>query len=186
MRIISGQWRGRKLPVPDLPGLRPSGDRVRETLFNWLQGRVAGRRCLDLFAGTGALGLEAASRSAASVTLVERQPALCESLRRIYQQWPGGDRLQVMQHDAMAYLEGQPPHPMDLVFIDPPFDQPSYARCLQRLVEGQWLADNACLYLEHPASMDPAPEWSDAGFERVREKTIGEVGLMLLGWRGSH
>ncbi|MGB0514957.1 MAG: RsmD family RNA methyltransferase, partial [Wenzhouxiangellaceae bacterium] len=93
VRIISGQWRGRRLRVPDLDGLRPTGDRAREVVFNWLQDRVHGTRCLDLFAGTGALGLEAASRGASRVTLIERDRRLAEALRRLASEWPGSEVL---------------------------------------------------------------------------------------------
>src|SRR5690625_7150734 len=100
IRIISGRWRGRRLKVPGLPGLRPSGDRVRETLFNWLQWDIAGARCLDLFAGTGALGLEALSRGAAKVTFVERDAANARSLREALATFDchAGD---VLQGDAL-------------------------------------------------------------------------------------
>src|SRR6056297_986999 len=103
LRIISGSWRGRRLPVPDLPGLRPSGDRTREVLFNWLQDRVRAARCLDLFAGTGALGLEAASRGAGSVVLVEQDRGLCRQLTEFAGQWPGGDVLTIVQADALRW-----------------------------------------------------------------------------------
>src|SRR6056297_1810985 len=96
LRIISGSWRGRRLPVPDLPGLRPSGDRAREVLFNWLQGRVRDARCLDLFAGTGALGLEAASRGAASVVLVEQDRRLCRQLIELGDEWSGAEVMTVV------------------------------------------------------------------------------------------
>ena len=119
VRIIGGSLRGSRLPVPDLPGLRPSGDRARETLFNWLQGEVAGRRVLDLFAGSGALGFEAASRGAAEAWLLERDPrqaqSLADSARRLK-----AETVNVVCADALAWL-AQPGPNFELVFLDPPF-----------------------------------------------------------------
>lgn len=196
IRIISGQWRGRKLPVVDRPGLRPSGDRSREVLFNWLQGRVAGRQCLDLFAGTGALGLEAASRGAASVTLIERDRALADSLRAIAAQWPGGDRVEIVHGDALGWMESAR-DPFDLVFIDPPFDSNLYAQALEALLDGGLLAEQARVYVESPADrtapvvfdqsieVSSSPCQADAlarssRWRLIREKTIGAVRMQLL------
>src|SRR5690625_7049582 len=132
IRIISGRWRGRRLKVPGLPGLRPSGDRVRETLFNWLQWDIAGARCLDLFAGTGALGLEALSRGAAKVTFVERNRKLVAALRELAASWPGGEGMEVVQGDVAGWLASQAGRnhdaSFDLVFIDPPFSSRSEER----------------------------------------------------------
>jgi 16S rRNA (guanine966-N2)-methyltransferase len=124
VRVIGGEWRGRRLPVVDLPGLRPSGDRTRETLFNWLQPFIQDAHCADLFAGSGALGLEAASRGAAEVTLIENTPLAMQSLafrpgaagrRRGGPGAPGGDR-------RAAWLAAREPLSLDIVFVDPPFD----------------------------------------------------------------
>ncbi|MDT8409782.1 MAG: 16S rRNA (guanine(966)-N(2))-methyltransferase RsmD [Wenzhouxiangellaceae bacterium] len=199
VRIISGRWRGRKLAVPDLPGLRPSGDRAREVLFNWLQPRLHGSRCLDLFAGTGTLGLEAASRGAASVTLVERDRQLVEALRTVANQWPGGDTLRIVLADALGWLE-QAGGPFDLVFVDPPFGAGLYTATLERLAGPGLLADDALVYVES-AAQSPAP-WAEPvkpiesasspcmlqDFESTpsqnwrceREKRVGEVRLQLL------
>lgn len=183
VRIISGQWRGRKLDVPDVSGLRPSGDRLREVLFNWLQGRVAGRRCLDLFAGTGVLGLEAASRGAEQVTLVEKSARLCHALDAIRQGWPGGECLQVVNEDVLCFLDrsvdSRAPPVFDRVFLDPPFDAGLHAAVLQRLLTNEWLADQALVYVESRASRHDALNISD-DWQVLREKTIGEVQMHLL------
>lgn len=156
MRIIGGRWRGTKLAVPDRPGLRPSSDRVRETLFNWLLPVVPGARVLDLFAGTGALGLEALSRGAAHATLVERDPGLAAALRDVV------GRLQaeaiVVAQDALAWLPGQAT-PFDLVFLDPPFADGLWERALVALAPR--LAADAWVYVEAPAGTVPAvsPDW---------------------------
>ncbi len=180
VRIIGGTWRGRKLEVPNLPGLRPSGDRVREVLFNWLQAHIAGRQVLDLFAGTGALGLEAASRSADGVVLVEQDRSLCRALQAIQQAWPGGERLQVLHQDAVAFLETDSVKAFDLVFVDPPFDAELYKPTIQRLLDRSWLNPDALLYVEHAANLDPFDRHGFTGLSPLRDKTIGEVRLRLF------
>lgn len=194
LRIIGGRWRGRKLPVPDLPGLRPSGDRAREVLFNWLQGYVQGAHCLDLFAGTGALGLEAASRGAAGVVLVEHDRQLCEQLKAAGRDWPGGDCLQTVQADGPRWLE-HARGPFDIVFVDPPFDAGLHGRVLDALARPGLLADGARVYIESPARAPapvtaPAPEpasspcmlaWLNPPTWRIeRDKRVGEVRMQLL------
>ncbi len=174
IRIIGGQWRGRKLPVIDRPGLRPTGDRARETLFNWLGSRIIKARCLDLFAGTGALGFEAASRGAAEVVLVEKDSALAESLRAIGAAWPGGEVVRVVQADALNWMTSNP-EPFDIVFIDPPFDLDLQADVLERV--DSLLKPDALIYIE---SAHDQP-WDDDGrFEAVRTKKQGRVMLRLL------
>src|ERR1700754_5153054 len=118
IRVIGGTLRNSRIEVPDLPGLRPTSDRVRETLFNWLQPVIEGSRCLDLFAGTGALGLEALSRGAASVTFVEREPRLAAALQANLSRLKAGG--EVIGDDAARWLKGSG-KPFDLVFLDPPF-----------------------------------------------------------------
>lgn len=120
VRIIGGKHRGRKLPVADAPGLRPTPDRVRETLFNWLGQNLSGWHCLDLFAGSGALGFEAASRGAASVVLVEQAPAVARILQTAVAALKE-PALSLVCTDALAYLKKPDIHPLDLVFIDPPY-----------------------------------------------------------------
>ena len=131
VRIIGGTLRGSKLPVPDMPGLRPSGDRARETLFNWLQHEVAGKRVLDLFAGSGALGFEAASRGAAEVVLLERDGLLAQSLRDSARRLKA-DAVRVEYADAMTWLARAPEGRFDLAFLDPPFQANLWAAAAQR------------------------------------------------------
>lgn len=199
LRIISGNWRGRRLSVPDLPGLRPSGDRAREVLFNWLQGRVRSARCLDLFAGTGALGLEAASRGAASVVLVEQDRRLCRQLIELGEHWPGGEVLTVVQADAVRWLE-RADGPFDIVFVDPPFGAGLYAETLSALARRGLLAPGALVYVEsaarspapfQPQEDPPMPPASSpcqgeeiapcpANWAMLREKRLGDVRMQLL------
>ncbi|WJW75749.1 16S rRNA (guanine(966)-N(2))-methyltransferase RsmD [Thiohalobacter sp. IOR34] len=178
LRIIGGEWRGRRLPFADVPGLRPTPDRVRETLFNWLTPRIHGAACLDLFAGSGALGFEAASRGAARVVLVERHPAAVACLRD-NQQRLGCPRIEVVAADALTYLQGEP-QPFDGVFLDPPFGQDWLPRCLEALAGG-WLAPRAWLYLEAERSLSSATlaAWLPAGFHLRRSKAAGQVGYHL-------
>lgn len=178
VRIIGGQWRGRKLNFPDIPGLRPTPDRVRETLFNWLAPVIAGSRCLDLFAGSGALGFEAASRGAADVVLVEREPRIVKSLREQAQRLGAGN-VRIVQADARQYLSGAA-HPYDVVFLDPPFGQGLLASFLESLGQG-WLASDAWIYLEAERgfSGEQLSELLPEGFGLVRSKLAGQVGYHL-------
>jgi 16S rRNA (guanine966-N2)-methyltransferase len=121
VRIIGGQWKRSKLPVPDRAGLRPTPDRVRETLFNWLGQDLSGWRCLDAFAGAGALGFEAASRGAAQVTLLERDRMLAENLEKTRLRLRG-EAMTVTNADALAWMARCAPQSFELVFVDPPFD----------------------------------------------------------------
>lgn len=164
VRIIGGRWRGSKLPVASAPGLRPTSDRARETLFNWLQPMLAGARVLDLFAGSGALGLEALSRGAAEAVLVERDPALAQSLRDTCARLGAGDAASVLRADALELLRAPLHGRFDLVFVDPPFDDRLWSEVLARL--DPWLADDAWLYLESAPGSGPAP---DAGWRLHRE-----------------
>ena len=174
VRIIAGHLRGSKLPVPDRPGLRPTSDRVRETVFNWLQAKVPGASVLDLFAGTGALGLEAASRGAGSLVMVERDPGLAEALRGHVARFKLG-AAQVVQADALAWLAGPPSARFDLVFMDPPFDGTLWEPAAQRLVP--WLAPGAWVYVETPARMQAS--WP-AGWRLHREGQTREVRFTLF------
>ena len=149
VRIIGGEHRGRKLTFPDLPGLRPSGDRVRETLFNWLQPVIANARCLDLFAGSGALGLEAASRGAREVVLLDIAPRVVYQLEA-NRDLLGLTRVKVVKADAMLWLE-QDPQPFDLVFVDPPFGTSLLGEVCNKLETRGWLTADALIYLEEDA-----------------------------------
>ncbi|GAP65766.1 16S rRNA m(2)G-966 methyltransferase [Mizugakiibacter sediminis] len=160
VRIIAGRLRGSKLAVPDLPGLRPTPDRVRETLFNWLAPTIEGARCLDLFAGTGALGIEALSRGAAQATFVERDPRLAAALRdNLARLGQAGGSVECV--DAAAFLRGSAT-PFDLVFLDPPFADARWTDAATALEAGGWLKPGALIYVEAPADAAPAlpPAWT--------------------------
>jgi 16S rRNA (guanine966-N2)-methyltransferase len=148
---------------------------VRETLFNWLQQQLAGRRCLDLFAGSGALGLEALSRGAAEVVFVDVEPAVTRHLLERLRDFRC-ERGQVVRSDAARYLEG-PAQAFDLIFLDPPFDAAVLPATCRRIEQGGWLAPGGFVYLECPAA-DGAPELP-AGWTLLRSKRAGEVGYHL-------
>ena len=178
VRIIAGQWRGRRLTFPEREGLRPTGDRLREMLFNWLQPHWAGARCLDLFAGSGALGLEAASRGAAWVTLVERDPQAARALRANCVQL-GAAAVEVLEIDALGWLARSPPAlPYDIVFIDPPFADPGLDATLQALTVPGWLAAHAWVYLE--AARGGPRTAIPHGWSQHREKLAGAVHCRLF------
>jgi len=176
VRIIAGQWRGRKLSFPDSGGLRPTSDRIRETLFNWLAPMLPGATCLDLFAGSGALGFEAASREAARVVVVENNSRVAQQLRE------NRDRLSasavdVVEQQANHYLSGAP-EPFDLVFLDPPFAEPGLlSQAMQDLTARPWLNDGARIYLELPVGVSglPIPE----SWQLLKDKRAGQVAYQL-------
>ena len=159
IRIIGGTLRGSRLPVPDAPGLRPTSDRIRETLFNWLAPTIAGARALDLYAGTGALGIEAWSRGAREVVLVERERALAAALQQNVARLKVGGAV-VVQDSAERYLDG-PVTRFDLVFLDPPYAEERWTEAARRLEARSWLAPGALIYLEAPREAAPElpPNW---------------------------
>ncbi|MDB4222454.1 16S rRNA (guanine(966)-N(2))-methyltransferase RsmD [Granulosicoccus sp.] len=176
VRIIAGKWRGRKLPVPVVTGLRPTGDRVRETLFNWLQPHIADSHCLDLFAGTGAIGLEALSRYAASVTFVEPNGlafSQLESSLRLLDDNAGTCR----QTTAERFLSDSD-QPFDIVFVDPPFEIEAQMPILQALNKGH-LSSSALVYMEAPRRQAFTEGWP-TGYELCREKQFGDVSARLF------
>jgi 16S rRNA (guanine966-N2)-methyltransferase len=150
---------------------------VRETVFNWLAARVPGARCLDLFAGSGALGLEALSRGAAHVTFVERDRAAAREIAARVQEW-GGQGAQIEAIDALRFLEGQPARPFDIVFLDPPFASALLEASAARLEQGGWLCDEALIYIERPADPEAAPTLPP-GWAPLKAKQAGEVGYHL-------
>ncbi|MCP5230855.1 MAG: 16S rRNA (guanine(966)-N(2))-methyltransferase RsmD [Zoogloeaceae bacterium] len=176
LRIIAGEWRGRRLPIPDRPGLRPTTDRVRETLFNWLQPILPGARCLDLFAGAGGLGFEAASRGAAEVILIEQDRAVAAHLRELAGTLRA-DGVHIVASDALAWLRDTPPSAFDIVFVDPPFANPLAMPALDLLVERGWLHAAARVYLEQDASNDFVP---GVAWTTLREQTAGQARYRLL------
>jgi 16S rRNA (guanine966-N2)-methyltransferase len=178
VRIIGGAWRRRWLPVAPVPGLRPSADAQRETLFNWLQHGLPGATVLDLFAGTGALGLEAASRGAHSVLLVEKSPVAARQLEANCRLL-GAAQVTVRQDDALRLLAQGPEaaglDPFDLVFVDPPFEKGLVAPVLEHLLGGAWLVLDARVYVEQESRL-PVP----AGWDVLRERTGGQARGLLL------
>ena len=174
LRIIAGSWRGRKLSFPPVPGLRPTPDRVRETLFNWLDPVIRGQHCLDLFAGSGALGIEAASRGAAEVVLVDDNPRVIENLREQLQILKA-TQVQVVQADVSSYLSAAP-RAFDIVFLDPPFRESRLPECVHLLEAHGWLAAEAWVYLEaeHGLVLDLPDNWV-----LHRSKQAGQVDYHL-------
>jgi 16S rRNA (guanine966-N2)-methyltransferase len=168
------------LPVVEVQGLRPTSERIRETLFNWLAPVIDGAHCLDLCAGTGALGFEALSRGAASSTFIEKSPAAVRALKDAVAILQAGDAV-VRQANAVRYLAEQAPTRFDVVFIDPPFLADLQADLCRLLAERGWLADDALVYLEQSRDR-PAPVLPD-GWHTIRDKTAGEVRYRLLSVR---
>ncbi|WNV03645.1 16S rRNA (guanine(966)-N(2))-methyltransferase RsmD [Candidatus Methylospira mobilis] len=177
LRIIGGVWRSRKLLFPDAPGLRPTPGRVRETLFNWLGQDLSGSSCLDLFAGSGALGFEAASRGAKRVVMVEQAPAVCQALQRSIAVLQAADRVQIMQQPVLAYLETASPV-FDIVFLDPPFRLSLAPPVCRALESAGRLAATARIYIEseREAKLNDLPE----NWEVLRQKQSGDVAYALF------
>jgi 16S rRNA (guanine966-N2)-methyltransferase len=177
IRLIAGRWRGRKLPVPDLPGLRPSGDRGRETLFNWLQPWVDGAVCLDLFAGSGALGFEAASRGATHVDLVEIAPLAVSSMVESAAML-NARQVEVHRSNALSFLGDVPQGRYDLVFLDPPFDSGLAIQAMTRIVDSDCVKDGGFVYVEMPAQLPELHMQPPFGLHK--EKVLGEVRMRLF------
>lgn len=175
LRIIGGQWRGRKLHFADGEGLRPTTDRIRETLFNWLQGLIEGARCLDLYAGSGALGLEALSRGASEVVFLEKNPQAVRLLRENLSLLKTSQG-QVNQCDTLQYLQG-PSRPFDVVFVDPPFEKGLLQPTLDKLLQQGWLAPGARIYVEHARRGEGFTP--PAGCELLKSKQAGQVAYHL-------
>lgn len=187
VRIIGGRWRGTRLQVPQKPGLRPTSDRVRETLFNWLMPVLPGAKVLDLFAGSGALGLEAVSRGAASARLVEADPQLAQALEAAATKLDAAAQVRVHRGDALAWLRNGDGHALesgfDLAFVDPPFDADLWPAVLELLPSR--LAATAWLYLESPADHTPTlpAEWAlhrESGTREVRYALYRRVTLAAV------
>jgi 16S rRNA (guanine966-N2)-methyltransferase len=186
VRIIGGGWRGRRVNFPDLPGLRPTPDRVRETLFNWLQHSIVDTRCLDLFAGSGALGLEALSRGAKAVVFVEQAQAAARGLVAELERLRGSAKARVVEMGASRFLRtlgagnGTPnPYgaPFDVVFLDPPYHRDALAEFIPLIDAGDWVKTGGLLYLENEKSAG-APVLP-AHWELLKSKSAGEVGYHL-------
>ncbi|MCF8153601.1 MAG: 16S rRNA (guanine(966)-N(2))-methyltransferase RsmD [Rhodoferax sp.] len=176
VRIIGGIYKRTKLPVADKPGLRPTPDRVRETLFNWLGQDLTGWRCIDIFAGTGALGFEAASRGAAEVLLCEQDPQLALKLKALQERLQAGC-VRVERGDGVGLLRRQSPGSMQLVFIDPPFESTLFEPALKAAADA--IAPQGLVYLEAPRSWT-AEELAPLGLTIWRSSKAGAVHFHLL------
>ncbi|MCH8335967.1 MAG: 16S rRNA (guanine(966)-N(2))-methyltransferase RsmD [Proteobacteria bacterium] len=176
LRIVAGKWRSRLLPVVDQPGLRPTPDRIRETLFNWLASTIEGASCLDLFAGTGALGFEALSRGAGEVVFVEKSARAAALLKESANMLDASDA-RIHKADAISYLHGDH-QPFNIVFLDPPFTADLLGDLCRLLDEGGWLAEGARIYLEQSCER-PWPRLPD-GWSIINDKTAGRVRYALV------
>ena len=176
LRIVAGNWRSRLLQIADVPGLRPTSERIRETLFNWLAPGIHGARCLDLCAGTGALGLEALSRGAGELVFVERSAVAFRTLESNIALL-GGTNAEVLNVDAREYLLGPITKPFDIVFLDPPFAADLYDELCRLLTEQRWLADGARIYIE--MDKDQPELLIPSGWQVLKNKTAGKVRYML-------
>ena len=177
LRIVAGNWRSRLLDVADVPGLRPTSQRIRETLFNWLATRLPGARCLDLFAGTGALGLEALSRGAREVVFIERAGLAVATLEKNTAALEAAGAV-VLQMDAEAYLSRDHGAGFDIVFLDPPFGDDRLEELCRLLEQQHVLAPDALVYLEQDKSR-PGVNLPQ-GWQTLKDKTAGNVRYMLV------
>ncbi len=173
VRIIAGQWRGRKLSFADVPGLRPTPDRVRETLFNWLQGHLHEARCLDLFAGSGALGLEALSRGAVHLTLVEKNAQAARILTENLSLLKAGNA-EVVRSDGMLFLKSQS-RAYDIIFLDPPFHKSYLSEILSLIQERGLLTVSGMLYIEHEVEENIEALMQVGGMALHKQVKAGQV-----------
>lgn len=178
IRIIGGEWRRRQITFLDSPGLRPTPNRVRETLFNWLQTDIPGSRCLDLYAGSGALGFEAASRGAQYVVLVEQNNAVCRALHENTLKLQAS-QIKVVQSDVFRFLGENDAEPFDIVFLDPPFGKGLVLPACQWLEEKGWLNPVAKIYLETENRLQIQNKLPDH-WQVVKSKAAGEVSYCLI------
>lgn len=176
LRIIGGEWRGRRLSFPDSAGVRPTPDRVRETLFNWLAPVIEGARCLDLFSGSGALGFEALSRGAGSVVMVDSDAAVIARLHE-HAATLHASGAQLVQADAPRYLQHPPAAGFDIVFLDPPFRHHLIAPCCELLERNGWLKPGAYIYIESESDLPVA--WLPPHWRISRSKKAGQVSYQL-------
>ena len=177
LRIVAGNWRSRLLDIADVEGLRPTSERVRETLFNWLTAHIHGARCLDAYAGTGALGLEALSRGAKDVVFVEKSAVAARQLRRNVEVL-GAQGAKVLQQDARDFLRRAATEPFDIVFLDPPFADDLIEETCRLLEESRLLAEGALVYVELPKN--GAGAQFPPGWQVQKDKTAGNVRYMLV------
>ena len=176
LRIVAGNWRSRLLQIAEVDGLRPTSERIRETLFNWLTPDIRGARCLDLCAGTGALGLEALSRGASETVFVERSPLAVQALQANAESL-GATGAEILNADARDFLAGSDARPFDIVFLDPPFKAELHDELCRLLQKKNWLAASARIYIE---SDKDQPEVNvPEGWRVLKNKTAGNVRYML-------
>lgn len=177
LRIIGGEWRGRKLRFPDVPNLRPTPDRVRETVFNWLSADIHDALVLDLFAGSGALGFEALSRGAKQVTFVDSHKKASQALKQYLALLNAADKAEVLSIDGVKFLKGEAKK-YDLVFLDPPYHLDLMSKVVPLLEANGWLSERALLYLEieKRQSLPDLP----ANWAMLKDKTAGEVNYFLF------
>jgi 16S rRNA (guanine966-N2)-methyltransferase len=177
VRIIAGAWRGRRIHFPDMPALRPTPDRVRETLFNWLHHSITDARVLDLFAGSGALGLEALSRGAKQAVFVEQFPPAARALQEQLVRFGGAAKGRILEMGAARYLR-TPGQAFDIAFLDPPFGTNALAEYIPLLDTGDWLKVGSLVYLENEraAGVPALP----GHWELLKSKSAGEVGYHLI------
>jgi 16S rRNA (guanine966-N2)-methyltransferase len=176
IKIIGGNWRSRQIEVLDAEGLRPTPNRIRETLFNWLQGDVYNAHCLDLFAGSGALSFEAASRGAKSVVQIENNAAASGVLKANAEKL-GASNIQTVQIDALNFLAKSPEKPFDIVFLDPPFSLNLVAQSCDLLAKNNWLAPYAKIYVETEKSLQLQ---LSENWQLLKDKSAGEVAYRLF------
>ena len=177
LRIIGGDWRSRKLTFPSVGGVRPTPARTRETLFNWLSFHLPGSRCLDLFAGSGALGLEALSRGAGSAVFVDHTKDLAQALRSNLRLLKS-DSGEVICQSVDAFLVHPPSQAFDILFMDPPFRQGWLATLLPMIESNNWVKPGGWIYVEHESEL-PSPE-APASWALHRQKTAGQVTYCLF------
>lgn len=174
IRIIAGIWRGRKLPVLNSTGLRPTGDRIKETLFNWLMPYITDASCLDCFAGSGALGFEALSRQAGQVTFLELDKKIANQLAKNLQNLKcDPQQAQVINQNSLDFLKQmQNERQFDVVFLDPPFHFNLVEQAITLLIQNNWLAPNALIYVETEKNntLITPPDW-----QLLKQKTSGQV-----------
>lgn len=178
LRIIAGKWRGRRIGFVAEPGLRPTPERVRETLFNWLQPVIAGSRCLDLFCGSGALGIEALSRGAAALTLIDSSATVIREIRANLERLGKNGAATLIRADACNWLLNTREQGYDVVFLDPPFSSSLATRCLQLLDRSALLAPGARVYLE--CAIDETAPIPGPGWVLHRERFAGNVAYRLF------
>ena len=176
IRLISGKWRGKKLPVKDIEGLRPTTDRTKETLFNWLMHDINDANCLDCFSGSGSLGFEALSRFAKNVTLLEKDSSVAKQLDENLTVLKA-DNARVVKGDALQYLAKVATEQYNIVFIDPPFNKGLVQPCCDALHTNAYLASNALIYIEHEVDLSTLilPD----SWVLLKEKSTGQVAYQL-------